>query len=282
MNTSGFSSDAEQPVESQPVESTPQQVETAQVEQSLGNQFLNKIPEQDRNIVAKYVKDWDGQVTKKFQEYSSKLKPWEALGIPIDEATKYIQFGKNFRTNPQARDELFRQMFGAYQQQFGDEFDTKLLELLQLQLEEQQEMNDPNYEGGQYEQPDEFTTFQDNVTAELEELREYVSSQKEAEETAQQMKQLDNIIEAMHTKYGDFDDGFMLSQFAAGRTIPEAIKAWNTLVSSISTQGQPLRQPPKTIGGGQGGVPNEQVKSETLRGADRKAAVMNALAALDQ
>src|SRR5687768_1195528 len=184
METSGFGQEnSEQPVESQPVEET-----QTQVEESLGNQFLNKIPEQDRNIVAKYVKDWDAQVTRKFQDYSSKLKPWEQLGVPYEEAQKYINFGKNFRTNPQARDELFRQMFGAYQQQFGDEFDQKLLELLQLQQEEA-EMQEQEFEGQEgNEPPDDFTVFQENVSSELEELREFVQQQKEERETAEQMK----------------------------------------------------------------------------------------------
>ena len=46
--------------------------------------ILNKIPEQDRNIVAKYIKDWDGNVTKKFQEIHENYKPYKEFGSVED------------------------------------------------------------------------------------------------------------------------------------------------------------------------------------------------------
>lgn len=269
LETSGFGTESEQPeVSSEPTV----------VEDSLGNQFLAKIPEQDRPIVQKYIKDWDANVTKKFQDYASKLKPYQALGDP-DEVQKYVNFGRNFRTNPEARNELFRQMWGAYQQQFGDEFEPKLLELLRLQQE--QEMNDQEYEYEGDEEPDEFTVFQQNVTQTLEQLSETVGEIVGERESQQEMAQLDNIIQAMHTKFGDFNDRFILAQLATGADIPTAMAEWNKVKEEFGTQGN-RRQPPRTIGGGQGGVPNEQVDTSKLKGKDRRNAVMAFLEAADQ
>src|SRR5690606_31494819 len=39
----------------------------------------------------KYIKDWDANVTQKFQEYSEKLKPWESLGVEYDSARAAVQ-----------------------------------------------------------------------------------------------------------------------------------------------------------------------------------------------
>ena len=47
---------------------------------SLSSPFLNEVAPDHRSIVAPYIKKWDAGVTKKFQEYSSKLKPYESLG----------------------------------------------------------------------------------------------------------------------------------------------------------------------------------------------------------
>lgn len=267
METSGFGSETDVSEQTeQPVQSS-----EPQVEETLGNSFLTKIPEQDRAIVAKYVKEWDANVTRKFQESAGKLKPYESLG-PLDEVQKYVNFGQNFRNNPQARDELFRRMWQGYQQQYGEEFDSRILELLQLQLEE--EMNEQEFDGGQdYDEPDEFQVFQQNVSSELEELRAFKESYEGERQTAQEMEQLDTVIKAMHNKFGDFNDRFILAQLATGADIPTAIKAWNETVSGISNQQGPKRQPPKTIGTGQGGVPNEQVNTNELRGKDRRAAV---------
>lgn len=264
LETTGFGN--EQPVVPEPAQ-----------EESLGNQFLSKIPEQDRPIVQKYVKDWDAGVTKRFQDLNGKLKPYQTLG-ELQEVQRYVNFGKSFRTNPQARDELFRQMWGAYQQQFGDDFETKILELLQIQQE--QEMQEQE-ELGQ-EPPDEFTTFQTNVTSELEELRAFKDEILGEREASQEMEQLDTVLKTMHTQYGDFNEKFILSQFAMGATIPQAIKAWNDLKAEVGTQGNPKRQPPLTTGGGQGGVPNEQVDVSKLKGQDRRNAVMQWLEAASQ
>ena len=69
-------------------------------EEGLASPFLAKIPPQDSAVVARYIKDWDAGVTKKFQEYSGKLKPYQQYGTP-EEIQKYYNLANNLRTNPQ-------------------------------------------------------------------------------------------------------------------------------------------------------------------------------------
>jgi hypothetical protein len=40
-------------------------------------EYLNRIPEEQRAVVEPVFKDWDGNVTKKFQEHSDFRKQWE-------------------------------------------------------------------------------------------------------------------------------------------------------------------------------------------------------------
>ena len=141
---------------------------------SLANPFLNGMPEEHRTLLAPYVKKWDGQVTKKFQDYSSKLKPYEQLG-PVDELKKYHAFANNFRQDPEG---LFRLMWMGLRDQYGENFQEELLRILELEAQEQGPNMSDNQQYYQEDQsgtyaPDPSEVFQQNVIQELEDLREW-------------------------------------------------------------------------------------------------------------
>jgi hypothetical protein len=241
---------------------------------SLASPFLNGMPEEHRTLLSPYVKQWDGQVTKKFQDYSSKLKPYEALG-PVDELQKYYNFAQNFRNDPEG---LFRLMWKGLEEQYGDNFQTEIARILEIQQE--QEMSDET----EYEYEEESAPvddqFQQNVLKELNELREWRSNFEKAQEDQIGQQQLDGLIDQMHTAYGDFNDDFIVMELSKHGDVQQAMQAWNSLIGKYSSQQAPQRQAPKIMGG-QGGVPSGQVDTDKLRGADRKAAVANMLAQLE-
>lgn len=84
-------------------------------------EFLNRIPEEVRGDVEPVFKDWDANVTKRFQDASEYRKSWE----PYEQAgvNKYdpaavewaLQFYEAQQSNPQAIQEWFQ----AYAQQHG-------------------------------------------------------------------------------------------------------------------------------------------------------------------
>lgn len=242
----------------------------------LASPFLAKIPASDRAVVGRYIKDWDAGVTKKFQEYSGKLKPYEALG-PIEELIKYRQLAMNIRTNPEA---VFKIMFEGFQEQYGDEFEQRLPQI--LGLEEAMTDYDYNGEGEEYEEGeyDPNEVFQQNVVAELEDLRTWRESQEAAALQAEENQQLDAVLGALHQRFGDFDDDGVLIEMAKHGDPIRAVNDWRQKISRYSQNGA-QRQAPKVMGG-QGGVPSEKVETNALRGAERKAAVMNMLAGLDE
>jgi hypothetical protein len=246
--------------------------ETSEEEYSLANPFLNGMPEEHRTLLSPYVKKWDGQVTKKFQDYSTRLKPYEALG-PVDELQKYYNFAQNFRQDPEG---LFRLMYLGLQEQYGDQFNTELNRILQL---EQEAMSDEEVE---YEEPEAPVDdqFQQNVVKELQELRQWRDSfiQQQEEQVGQQ--QLDGVLNQMHTAYGDFNDDFIIMELSKHGDVNQAMQAWNALLGKYSSQQAPARQAPKIMGG-QGGVPSGQVDTDKLRGTDRRQAVANMLAQLE-
>jgi hypothetical protein len=259
---------------------------------SLANPFLNGMPQEHQRLLAPYVKQWDGQVTKKFQDYSNRIKPYEALG-PVDELQRYKNFADNFRYDPE---NLFRRMWEAFEEQYGDDWQTELLRILELQEMSDQGM-DQQYQQGQQgqgfeqngQQPvgqpgyqqDPNTAFQQNILKELDELRQWRSQFEQSQTDAHEQAQLDSVLQQMHNQFGNFDDGFILLQLSQHGDVKKAIEAWNAMLGQYSSQQTPSRQAPKIMGG-QGGVPSGQVETEKLRGKDRRSAVENMLAGLQE
>ena len=242
---------------------------------SLASPFLSKVPANDRAVVGRYVKDWDAGVTKKFQEYSGKLKPYEALG-PVEELIKFRNLAMNLRQNPEG---FFRIMFEGFQEQYGDDFESNLARILGLE----EAMSDQDYNNGEYyeegsEEPDPNELFQQNVMQELEELRAWREEQETAALQAEENQQLNAVLSALHQKFGDFDDDGVLVQIAKHGNPIQAVQEWRQMVSRYSQNGAQRQAP--VVMGGQGGVPSEKVETNGLRGAERKAAVMNMLAGL--
>lgn len=270
MDPVSFGNGAESSAEAQPVGA-----ETAE-EYSLASPFLNGMPEEHRTLLSPYVKKWDGEVTKRFQNYANKLKPYEALG-PVDELQRYSNFANNFRNDPET---LFRLMWNGLQEQYGDTFEQELLRILELQEEEA--MSD-EYEYGEQEQPvgqDPNEMFQQNVIQELNELRQWKENFEQSQQDAVQQDQLDDVLSQMHNAFGDFNDDFIVLELSRHGDVQQAMQAWNALIGKYSSQQTPQRQAPKILGG-QGGVPSGQVDTDKLRGTDRKQAVANMLAQLE-
>jgi hypothetical protein len=171
-------------------------------------------------------------------------------------------------------------MWQGMQEQYGEDFDKELMRV--LQLEEAMSNYEPEYEQPEYEQPyqEDPTQIQlQNMAQEMEELRSWRESQEQEKVSQQEAQQLDGVLTAMHTRYGDFDDNWILVRLAEHGNVAQAVQEWNQMIGKYS-QSAP-RQAPKVMGG-QGGVPNGQVKTESLRGKDRREIVNQMLEGLGQ
>lgn len=245
----------------------------------LASPFLSNIPPSDRAVVGRYIKDWDAQVTKKFQSYAERVKPYEALGA-VDEITPYVNFARNFQRDPEA---VFRLMWNGLQEQYGDQFDSELARILQLEMEEA--MSD-EYDGQEYgdqgqQMPDPNEAFQQNVSEELGNFRQFMEEYQQNQLRAEEEKQLDGVLNAMHQHYGEFDDDWILQRISVHGNVQKAFEEWKGMLSKFNGgQGTP-RQAPKIMGG-QGGVPSNNVDPSKLRGKDRRSMVANLLEAAQE
>lgn len=243
-------------------------------EETLGNQFLSNIPEQDRPIVAKYVKDWDGKVTKKFQSIHDKYRPYKDMG-ELEELQKAYQFYGNFRSNGE---QMFTQMLQGYIQHYGADAPRMLMEALGVsdyQNGQQQSQDQWDYSQGEPTQQD--VQFQ-NMQEELNQLREFQQQQIEFQQTQELEKQLDAILDQMHTARPDIPQEVLLQGIAAGIEPNTIVSNYDNLVKSIGSQRQ-RPNPPTVMGAGQGGLPSSQVDVAKLDAKGRKSLIEQYLAA---
>lgn len=237
-----------------------------QQDTGLKNVFLSEVDPMDRPILEKYVDKWDAGATKKFQEYSEKLKGYEAYGTP-EQIKQLKQFAQIFDQNPEA---VFKAIYQGLQEQYGDSFDENLARILELEM---QEMTDEQNLDGNEPDPDEV--WRGNIESELNEFKEWKEAQEQARQDAADKEQFDSILKAMHTKAGDFDDDFVTARLMIHGNPEQAIKEFNQMVGRFGGQRTP-RQAPMSLGG-QGGVPSQQIDTKKLRGTERRQLIAQIL-----
>lgn len=238
-------------------------------EDSLADGFLKEIPDGDRSIVAKYVKNWDGQVTNKFKAIREQYKPYKELG-DINTAKQLRELQVRLQSDPVG---TFKLMRDALIETYGPDFDKDGEPAMPGFADEIDDTDD----GGQSFDPQQTGINDPNeqrlleLQNELEEMRSWRDQQESSAREAAENKQLDGILQQMHTDYGAFDDSWILLQFANGATPEQAIQAWQQFTESIV--GSSRTRPAPRIMGGQGGVPSNQVDVTKLAGRERRDVV---------
>lgn len=111
-------------------------------------EYLDRIPEEHRGVVEPVFKEWDGNVTRRFQEHSEyrrRFEPYEQMGIDQydpEGLAGLIEFAKLANDPTRSGDyrswlEEQAQHHGLLQQQQQEEFGAELLDPAVQQLIEQ-------------------------------------------------------------------------------------------------------------------------------------------------
>jgi hypothetical protein len=185
---------------------TDQPVDGAQPDEGQGTpatdapyaEYLNRIPEQVRGDVEPVFKDWDANVTRKFQEHSEYRKGWEPyeqIGVnqfSPDEVSWALQFRQALE-NPQA----IQQWYEAYAQQNG-------LTVEQAQAETAQFLD------GSYQDPDTANLIQKQleqalgpIQQQLEQITGWREQQELAAREQQAMRMIEGQINELKARHGD-------------------------------------------------------------------------------
>jgi hypothetical protein len=222
--------------------------------------ILGQIPDEDRTVVSKYIKDWDGNVTKQFQKVHEQYKPYKELGDPdqIREALTWIELLNSdpvtFINNVQ---EAMKEA-GIEMSQDYDDYSVL-----------------PEYEG----LPQQFVSQFQQQQQELAELRESLQGFTQTTQEKEEQAALDNLLGMLHTEHGDFDEDWVLLQIAKGIDPDEAVNKFNTEFITKYSSPQARKPAPNLFTGAAGSVPNGQVDMSKMSKADKMAMAVEALKA---
>jgi hypothetical protein len=245
-------------------------------EDDLANPYLNSIPEVDRNVVGKYLKGWQGNVTRRFQAIHDQYRPWQELGFSPEQAREHQALYDHFNSDPVGTvawmvenipevAELFSQNFAGQGQQsgtspVGSQSDNPWAEYL----------------------PDDFVSQFQMQNQVLQALAERVLNSDTQYQQDQEDAQLDGLLEQMHQSFGDFDEEAVLLKMYQGMEPEEAIQSWNDSIQQ-QINSRTSQRPPPLVMGGNGSVPQGGPDPSKLNTEDRKNFITQALlAARDQ
>jgi 3-methyladenine DNA glycosylase Tag len=184
-------------------------VDAGQGQESSGLYDLSSIPEQFRSSVEPAFKQWEANVTKKFQEHSDYRKQWEP----------FEQLGVN-NVDPQQMEALlaFNELATD-----PDQFDEWLRATAQERgLFEQQSLQDDDLFAEPAQQQFDPQQIQQMIAEQVGPLYEQAQAQQEQVAIQSAAEEIQGQLDALHEKHGDFPDEF-ICQLAMAYDTPDGI-----------------------------------------------------------
>ena len=226
--------------------------------ESLAGDFLKGIPDNERAIVEKYVKDWDAGVTKKFQSIHEQYQPYKELGEP-DSIKQAIQLQQLIDSDPEYVYNMLAQEFGQSPGgPSGGSTETPSLP--------------PELEG----LPPQFVEQWQTQQTMMENLAQLVLAGRQETTEREEDAALENEMGRLKKQYGDFDEEYVLAKMWNGTSGDDAVKSYQNLTQNIiNGQSKPKPQPPGLFGGGV--IPTDTTDVSKLSGKDTRNLVAELL-----
>lgn len=236
--------------------------------------FLSRIPENERDIVGKYVKQWDAGVTRRFQELHGKYKPYEELG-DVEQLQKAMEIYSVLDEDPQRLYNALGEAFG-----YGSQQGQNGVEGQQQQIGNTGEEDNPLQSA--------FTELQgrfDEQAKVLEAVAQYILNQDQVSKQSQEDQELDQYVGLLKEEYGEFDEDYVLTKMYHGMSGEEAVQSWNNMVQQHVNQASQSTANLPTILSSSGGsaVPvGETQKLGSFSSKDIRSLVADVLAQAQQ
>jgi hypothetical protein len=267
------------PVQETTAEETQSQETEGQAESSLSDGFLANIPDKDRAIVSRYVKDWDAGVTKRFQEIHDSYSPYKELG-EVDQLKQALELYQMVDTQPEVVYEALKQHFeqqgapNAFQPPPNQGVPNQFPQNGQFPQQPQQMNPQLQQALSPFLTPlQEQLATQQQLMAQMADVivKGHQSTQEQQEDAA-----LDGYLDELRQKHGDFPEDVILLHLYQnpGSTGDQAIAAWKSSMQQFFPSTQP---PPPVLTGGS--VPQQTVDVGSMDSKDVRSLVANVMAA---
>lgn len=220
------------------------------------SQFLSNIPDADRSVVEKYVKQWDSGVSRRFQDIHSQYAPYKELGW---EGEILDQVKEVIRVLNEEPETLYRLLHEEY----GSKEAAKLAQSLGEELDSASQGN----------LSPEYAQRLDQMQQAVELMAQRFLDDDKSVQEAKYEEELDSELNSLREELGDFDEEYVLMKIANGADPEQAVMAWHGLVQEkINAAGQSTsRLIPTLSSQGGGAIPQEvqdlsRAPSKDIRG----------------
>lgn len=232
------------------------------------------LPTNLHTLVAPVLEKWEQGTQTKFNEYAEKQKSFEPYqgfvenNVPADRIEQSLAIAQLIDSDPQGFLEQMQAFYGPQQTQ--------------------QTQQQPNQQQTTQGENDSFTfdekPFDLNSTPEFQQIKEQqdliaqvLTQQFEAERAQQEDAQLDQELQTLTEKYGEFDNDYVFGLALNGVPLEKAVEQYHSLVENIRNRPAADANLPSIVTPG-GSMPSERIDPANMSDAQRKAFVMNALA----
>lgn len=223
--------------------------------------YLEPLPESVRPLVEPAFKEWDAEVTKKFQSLHSEYEPYKPLideyeADSLQQAVALVNF---MQENPQ---EFFKQMSAAFE------------------LQPEQGTANATVDPVNTDDPDPYDERFGKLETMLEQLAQVIISEREQQTLTQQEQELENLVSGLKEKHGEFDELTVLTWMSQGMDPDVAVQQWKDTLTQYATKlNAPNNNAPTVVSANGGGYAQEPVQPKDLSSQDTKALVAQMLAA---
>ncbi len=238
-------------------------------EHSLYGEFLNEVPEEQRPLAEPWVKKWDAQVTRKFQELHEGYKPYKDLGAEPETLQQALAIYELLDTDP-------GQVYNALKE-LMEEGEANTPPVQTPPVESQNSPVKPEAFQGL---PPELKAQMDQQQQMLEVMAKFLIDQQSQSTQQKEDQELEAYLSALKQQHGEFDEDYVLTKMANGASGEDAVKAYNALVQSKVNEASSATTPPVLSGGG--AVPQETQKVTDLSKDQTKSLVASFLATANQ
>lgn len=240
--------------------------------------FLGGFPESMHPMVKEHLSKWDEGINQRIQSVHSEyadFKPYRDAGITPDVLNQAYGIYQAVNDDPRKVWEALNEAYG-----FNAQGGSPSVNPQQGQVNPQP--NQPTGdeygigEGGQ------LNPEVERLKAMTENMAQILIKQEEERRVAAEDAQLSQHLKAAHDKFGNFDETFVLSYVQMGKSMEDAVKAYQGIVNDIRS-GDNRPAAPITIGGrGSAPLPSQQIDPASLNPVETRSLVANLMKAANQ
>jgi len=232
------------------------------------------LPDSLHTVVSPVLEKWEQGTQQKFQQYAEQVKQYEPYqgfveqGVAPDQIEQALAVAQLIDQDPQGFLQQMQAFYGGQQPN---------------QQQEPQQSQDNNSYDQFDEQP--FDIENDPRFKQLQQQQDliagYLAQQVEAEQSQQADQQLDQEVQELTEKYGEFDEDYVFGLALNGVPLEDAVQRYQSMVESVRTRPAADANLPNIISPG-GGLPSEQVNPADMTPQQRQQYVMSVLAQANQ